>query len=359
MVESLLHRAARFGSLSRRRGGFAWIAFAALLLLAPHVFSSDTALTLLCEIGTAMMLALSFNLLLGQAGMLSFCHATYAGFGAYAAVAALDAIGHGAWLPVTLVPLAGGLAGVLAGVVLGYITTRRSGTAFAMITLGVAELVWVGATMLPAWFGGERGLTTDRMVGPALWGITYGPQIQVYYLVAGWLFVCALAMYGLTRTPLGYLARAVRDNAERVAFIGHDPAAVRYAVQIIAGGFAGIAGGLAALNFEIVSAEHFSLARSGAVLLFTVLGGVSSFAGPMLGAVFGVLATTVLSACTRAWELYLGALFLAVVILRRMGWPVCAAAFGTPDGNRTCVRYGHVGRWQGSLCCCARWAPSH
>ncbi|AJC23561.1 branched-chain amino acid ABC transporter permease [Pandoraea pulmonicola] len=292
-----------------------WLAFAALLGVAPLCFPSDAALTLMTQMGTAAILALSFNLLLGSTGLLSFCHATYAGVGAYAGVWCMNRIGLQAWpVSMALVPLAGALAGGVAGATLGYVTTRRAGMTFAMITLGVAELVWVVVAMVPAWFGGERGIPTDRTLGAPWFGVTFATQREVYGLVAVWLFFCTAAMYGVTRTPLGFLARAVRDNAGRVAFLGQSPAAVRYRMQIIAAAFAGVAGALGALNFELVSADTFSLERSGIVLVFTVLGGAAYFAGPMLGAVLGVFVTVVLATLTRAWQLYLGLAFLAVVM---------------------------------------------
>ncbi|VVD70386.1 ABC transporter permease [Pandoraea aquatica] len=292
-----------------------WAAFAALLCAAPWCFPSDAALTLMTQMGTAVILALSFNLLLGSTGLLSFCHATYAGIGAYAGVWCMNRIGmQGLPVSMALVPFAGALAGGGAGATLGYVTTRRAGMTFAMITLGVAELVWVMAAMLPEWFGGERGIPTDRTLGAAWFGVTFATQREVYGLVAFWLFVCAGLMFGVTRTPLGFLARAVRDNPARVAFLGQSPAAVRYRMQILAAAFAGVAGALGAMNFELVSADTFSLERSGIVLVFTVLGGVSYFAGPMLGAVVGVFATVVLATMTRAWQLYLGVGFLVVVV---------------------------------------------
>ncbi|VVD87110.1 putative amino acid transport system permease lipoprotein transmembrane [Pandoraea communis] len=300
---------------SWRRRAIVWLVFAAILGLAPWCFPSDTALTLMTQMGTAAILALSFNLLLGSTGLLSFCHATYAGIGAYAGVWCMNRIGvQGLPVSMALVPVAGAVAGGMAGATLGYVTTRRAGMTFAMITLGVAELVWVMAAMMPEWFGGERGIPTDRTLGAAWFGVTFATQREVYALVAVWLFVCAALMYGVTRTPLGFLARAVRDNPVRVAFLGQSPAAVRYRMQIIAAAFAGVAGALGALNFELVSANTFSLERSGIVLVFTVLGGTAYFAGPMLGAVVGVFATVVLATLTRAWQLYLGLGFLAVVI---------------------------------------------
>jgi branched-chain amino acid transport system permease protein len=183
-----------------------------------------------------------------------------------------------------------------------------------MITLGLAELVFAMSLMVPEFFGGEGGISGNRMSGPPVMGITFGPAIQVYYLIAVYTLVCVMLMYAFTQTPLGRLLNAVRDNPERVEFIGYNPQRVRYTAFIIAGFFAGISGGLGALNFEIVNAEVVGAARSGAYLLFTFLGGATFFFGPIIGAVLMVLALVLLSEFTQAWLLYLGLVFMVMVM---------------------------------------------
>jgi branched-chain amino acid transport system permease protein len=137
----------------------------------------------------------------------------------------------------------------------------------------------------------------------------------VYYLIAAYGLLCSGAMYAFTTTPLGRLLNAARDNPERLAFIGYDPRWVRYLAFVLAGGFAGVGGALAAVFFEVVTAaDSVSMARSGSYLLFTFLGGAGYFFGPVLGAVLLVLCTVLLSQWTPAWQLYLGLLFLAMVL---------------------------------------------
>jgi branched-chain amino acid transport system permease protein len=137
---------------------------------------------------------------------------------------------------------------------------------------------------------------------------------NAYYTIAGYSFICALAMFAFTRTPLGRLLNAVRDNAQRVAFLGYNPHLVRYLAFIVAGFFAGIAGGLEALNFELVSPEVLAPSRSAAYVLFVYLGGSEMFVGPVLGGIVMVLGTVLLSELTRAWLLYLGTAFILVVL---------------------------------------------
>ena len=300
---------ARIGSLRL------WAVFAALMLLAPKVFNSGLSVTMLSQMGVAIVACLSYNMLLGQGGMLSFGHAVYTGLGAFVSIHALNMYSGSGVLPVSLVPVVGGLAGMAFAALFGYVTTRNSGTTFAMITLGMAELVFAMSLMVPEFFGGEGGVSGNRMAGPATWGITFGPANQVYYLIAVYTLVCVVLMYAFTQTPLGRLLNAVRDNPERVEFIGYNPQRVRYTAFIIAGFFAGISGGLGALNFEIVNAEVVGAARSGGYLLFTFLGGATFFFGPIIGAVLMVLAFVLLSEFTQAWLLYLGLVFMVMVMV--------------------------------------------
>ena len=290
-----------------------WSGFALVLLADPLVFTKGAALSILSQIGTVMIFGLSYNMLLGQGGMLSFGHAVYSGLGAFFAVHAMNSTGVGASIPTTLIPLVGGLAGMAFGVLFGYVTTKKSGTTFAMITLGLVELVFASSLMFPGFFGGEGGFTTNRVRGAATFGITYGPQIQVYYLIAAWLFASTVAMFAFTQTPLGRMVNAVRDNPERVEFIGYNTQWVRYLTLILSAFFAGISGALGAINFEIVSAENVSAIRSGAILLFVFIGGIGFFFGPLLGAVVGVFFSVMLSDFTPAWQLYLGLFFILLV----------------------------------------------
>lgn len=296
---------------------FVWGLFALLLIVAPFIFRSSFSLTLLCLMGVIMIACLSYNMLLGQTGLLSFGHAVYTGLGAFLAIHAMNKIAEGWPIPMTLIPLVGGFAGLFFGALLGYVTTKKAGTTFAMITLGIGELVFASALMFPEFFGGEGGINANRTQVLAIeksLGLTYGPQIQVYYLIAVWLFICTAAMYAISHTPLGRMANAVRDNPERAEFIGYDTRKVRYLMMMASCFFAGISGGLAAINFEAVTAEGVGAIRSGGYLLFTFLGGALFFFGPMLGAVLLVLALVVLSEWTKAWQLYVGVVFLLMVI---------------------------------------------
>jgi len=294
----------------------------ALILLSIPLFEpSRTWLSLFNAIGINMVFALSYNMLLGQAGMLSFGHAVYFGLGGYAAMHAMNAIENasydgGVWaaFPMFALPLVGFAGGALAGAVIGWPSCRRAGVPFAMISLGIAELVAAAGFMFISVFGGEEGITGDRMNGIELFGLSLGPLGEVYWFIAFWTFLGTALMYAFTRTPLGKLAQAVRDNPERVQFVGYNPNRVRYLVFIAAGGFAGLAGGMSAVNYEIFTPESLSVVPSGLVLLMAYIGGARYFVGPILGAVVLTYMQSNLSDYSEAWLLYLGLLFIGMIL---------------------------------------------
>lgn len=292
-----------------------WGGFAVLLAVLPLLFRSSLALSMLSQMGYLVIICLSYNMLLGQGGMLSFGHAVYTGMGAFVAVHAMNLAAKGAVpLPVVVIPLVGGAAGMFFAALLGYVTTKKSGTTFAMITLGIGELVFSCSLMFPEFFGGEGGITTNRVFGQPFLGLTFGPAIQVYYLIAIWCLASMALMYAWSQTPLGRIANAVRDNPERAEFVGYDTQKVRWFTLIISAFFAGISGALACITFEIVTAENVSAGRSGGVLLAAFIGGVGFFFGPIIGACLFVYFFAALSDHTKAWLLYLGLFFLMVVI---------------------------------------------
>jgi branched-chain amino acid transport system permease protein len=291
-----------------------WIAAALLLLVLPTIFSSGGALTTFSLIGISIIFSLSYNILLGQTGLLSFGHAVYYGLGGFLVIHAINIISAEMLpIPLPVVPLVGGLTGLFFAALLGWVSTQRSGTAFAMISLGVAELIASSALILRTFFGGEAGISANRTKLFRVFDWSFGPQIQIYYLVAAWTLLAVIAMYALTRTPLGRMCNAVRDNPERVQFVGYDPHVIRYLAFCFAGFFAGIAGALAAINFEIANSAYLGAVQSGTVLFSTYIGGVGYFIGPIVGAIFVTVLSLSLSDLTTVWQLYFGLFFIAVV----------------------------------------------
>jgi branched-chain amino acid transport system permease protein len=212
-----------------RRSVIVWLVLLAVAILLPWMFydivhhrPAGFVLSMLSQMGMMIILALSYNMLLGQAGLFSLCHATFFGFGGYATIHFLNAAGAGDLpVPMELMPLLAGLSGLGLAIVFGAMATKQRATAFAMITLGIGELVATAALMFHHFFGGEGGVNTDRMIDRSLFGLSYASGTQVYYLIVGWTFIAALLMWLQTMTPLGRMANACRDNFERAQFMGY------------------------------------------------------------------------------------------------------------------------------------------
>lgn len=300
-----------------------WIVAIAVALVLPHIFSHGGAVSMMSQMGVMIIFALSYNMLLGQGGMLSFGHAVYFGIGGFYTLHAMNAVIDGGWsFPFELMPLIGGAGGLLFGIIFGWISTRRAGTTFAIISLGIGELVAASAQMFTDFFGGEGGVSTNRVSAAeasALFDFSYAPYIQIYYLVLVWAVLAVIAMFLLTKTPLGRMANAVRDNPERAQFVGYNPRVVRFVQFSLSGFFAGVAGALFAIMFEIMTAENLGAIQSGAVLLMTYIGGIGIFFGPILGAILITWLQTSLSGISDAWVLYFGLMFVFMVMYAPFG----------------------------------------
>jgi branched-chain amino acid transport system permease protein len=197
---------------------------------------------------------------------------------------------------------------------IGAISTPRAGTPFAMITLGIGELVAASVWLVPGWFGGEGGMPIDRASGVPFFAWTFGPAREAYGLIAAWCVLACVAMFAFSRTPMARLANAVRDNPVRAAAIGVDPRRVRFTMSVVSAFFAGVAGVLGLINVELVSAEGVGLARSGSVLIATVIGGTSAFFGPVAGAALLTFFSVAVASVSSAWLMYLGLFFVWIVV---------------------------------------------
>jgi len=316
--------------------GLVWFIALIAAIAMPWVFynyhtgrQSGFVISMLSQMGMMSILALSYNMLLGQAGLFSFCHAVFFGIGGYATIHFLNLAGDGSLpIPLELVPVLSGLSGLGLAVVFGYMATKQRATAFAMITLGIGELMTTAALMFHHFFGGEGGVNTNRMIGHSLFGFKYGPAIQVYYLIVGWTVISALLMLYLTRTPLGRMANASRDNFERVQFVGYDPRMVRFLQFVLSGFFAGIGGGLYAITYEIVTFDALAAPLSANALLMAYIGGSAAFGGPIVGAVLITLLQSGVSLMSNSWLVYVGVLFIAMVIFAPQGVMGLIAAHG-------------------------------
>lgn len=295
---------------------FALVAIGVALLLAVPVLLSQGLVNAAIQMLIAALFASAYNLLCGQAGMLSFGHAAYFGVGAFATVHAMNAVGGAGLLPTPLLPLAGAAGGLAIGVIAGWFATQRTGTYFAMITLAIAELLHALAPHLKGLFGGEAGVSAMRM--PSL-GLTFGSTTQVYYLTLAWVLLCVALLYLYTLTPVGRLTLGLRENGHRLRFLGYDTHGLGVLVFSISGMFSGVAGGLQVVNNEAANYVLFDPSLSAAVVLNTYIGGVKVFLGPALGASLMTFFGYAISDLTQSWLLYQGILFVLVMMFMPSG----------------------------------------
>ncbi len=291
------------------------------LLFLPNIFTTSFALTLFSKMGVLIIFSVAYNMLLGQAGLLSFGHAIYFGLAGYASIHILSAINDSYLpsLPLILLPFIGAFVGLMLGICIGYLSTKRIGTAFAMISLGFCELVTALTLIFVVFFNGEDGIQADRVTGNEFLGFTYGPQSEVYYLILFWCIISVSLMYLLTKTPFGRMCNAVRDNQQRAEFVGYNVRKVRWLAFSLSAMFAGAAGSLHAINYEHIGFESVSLVQSGLVLFMAYIGGIGNFLGPILGAISLTYLDTMLSDITDAWVLYYGIIFVLVIAFAPQG----------------------------------------
>jgi branched-chain amino acid transport system permease protein len=290
-------------------------ALVAALLLAPALLASQHVATLTSILITALF-TLSFGLLVGQGGMLSFGHSAYFAIGAFATLHVMRGAEAGSGFPTPFMPLAGAAAALLAGAVFGFFATLRRGVYFSMVTLAIAELLHTLAPNLQGMFGGESGLSSMRMPWA---GIGFGTEREVYYLVLGWVLLCTLAMVLYTRTSFGRVTVALRENERRLAFLGFNVHRSKVLVFAVSSMFAGTAGGLLALANESANYTLFNLSNSASVVLYTYIGGAGPFIGPAIGAVVMTLFGHAVSELTRQWLLYQGLIFVLMMMYAPTG----------------------------------------
>jgi len=281
----------------------------AVLLVMPQLVGVGP-LNMLVKAMIAVVFAMAFNLLWGEAGLLSFGHAAYLGIGAFAAIFMMQAIEKGFPFPTPLVPLCGALAGLVIGLFVGWFSTILGGLSFAMVTVALAELIHSIAERW-ALLGGDAGLRSVREP----WGpIGFQTLPEVYYFTLVWTLIVLAGLWCLRLSPLGLIIRGIREREERTSFLGYNVHLTKTFVFSMSAAISGLAGGLLAFTDETVNTSLFSSAGSATVVLNTVIGGAGVFLGPAIGAVLMSLYTFFIPNLTHYSLLYLGLIFITVVM---------------------------------------------
>lgn len=291
------------------------VAAGAVVLAAP-AFADLAFLNALVLVAIAALYAMGYNLLWGQAGLISFGHATYFALGASTTILMMAAIEQGFAFPTPLLPLVGAASGFLFGLVAGWFATIRTGIYFAMITVAITELVRAIVQRWDSVFGGEAGISSVRTA----WG-PFGFQTltSVYYFTLIWMIAGILFLWFLQKSPLGTVIRGIREQEERVKFLGYDTHTLKTLVFAISAGVSGMAGALLAFTNESTNVALFEGTYSTAVLVNTVIGGAGIFLGPVVGASLTTLFGYYIANMTSYWLLYMGILFIIIVVYAPRG----------------------------------------
>ena len=290
-----------------------WALTGAFGLLAAPLALSDFWIFIAVEVLAFSLYAVSFNVLLGYGGMLSFGHAAFFGVGAYAAALLVSRAGLSPMAAFALMPVAAMAAAAAAAVVIGYFSVRRSGIYFGMLTFAFQMLLYTVALKAGAITGGDDGITGLKPPGPFA-----RPTVYYYFTLA--VVVPALyVLFRLVRSPFGITLRALRSNTRRVQYVGVSVRSHQLAAFVISGAFAGLAGALFALSSGNVFPGWLNWTASATPIVMAVLGGVSTFLGPALGAAVYVVLEVLISGRTEYWPLAMGVIILALVLLMPAG----------------------------------------
>jgi len=285
-----------------------WIALLIFLFL-PFILSAPLATEMLIY----SLFALGFNILLGQTGVISFGHAAYFGLGAYFAGIALRYFGSSVWTSLLASIVVGGVAAVL----IGALSIKKKGVYFAMISLAFAQMFYfLALSALKKWTGGEDGLKFIPILKLDFpFHVDLASPYPLYFFV---YFIVALSIFAIWRileSPFGRLLQAIRENEERTEACGFDTTMAKFISLVFSGIFSGLAGGLLTVYLGYVPVTTLFWMTSGTVVMMTILGGMHSFIGPVVGASLFLLLQDEISYLTDRWEMYVGAMFMALVLL--------------------------------------------
>lgn len=265
------------------------------------------------EILIFALFAMAYDLVLGYAGMLSFGHAAFFGIGAYTTGIILIRVYPS--VPVGL--LAGVIMSSLAALFLGYLSIRRRGIYFTMVTLAFAQMFYFIAFKWTSLTGGDDGL--QGVPRPSVGPLDLTSETTLYYLILFFVLISVFVGFRVVNSPFGKTLQALRENKDRAMSIGYNIDRFRLMVFVISGFFSGLAGGLYALLLNFVPLSSLYWTNSGEVVVMTIVGGMGTLFGPVVGALAIILLRDIISNFTQSWSFIMGILFMASVLGFRGG----------------------------------------
>jgi ABC-type branched-subunit amino acid transport system ATPase component/ABC-type branched-subunit amino acid transport system permease subunit len=288
----------------------------AVALLALPVLMQAIGLTVTSatEVAIFAIACMALNVLVGQTGLVSFGHGAWFGLAAYAAgLIQRNLFPDGFILPVLL---ALAFIAVLSGL-FGMLILRRRGVYFSLLTLALSAMLYVIAFRWTAVTGGEDGL--GGITRPTYAGVSFDSRISYYFLVAVIAFGVVYFLWRFHRSPAGHVLVAIRENETRARFVGYATQRYKLLAFVISATLTGLAGVLLLYNNRMTSADPIGVPFSGELIAMVVIGGMRSFLGPALGALFYIVFRDYLSSVTENWLLYFGLLFVAFIVFSPTG----------------------------------------
>jgi branched-chain amino acid transport system permease protein len=287
----------------------AFVLMAAVLIVAPLFAYPVFLMKALCF----ALFACAFNLLIGYVGLLSFGHALFFGWASYVSAYAAKVWGF----PPELAILAGTATGAGLGVIVGALAIRRQGIYFAMITLALAQMMFFFAVQAP-FTGGEDGIQAVPR-GKLFGFIDLTVPINMYFTVLVIFLGCFLLIYRIINSPFGEVLKAIRENEPRAISLGYHTDRYKLIALVLSATFAGAAGATKAIVFQLASLTDVDWTMSGEVVLMTLVGGLGTIFGPVVGAFFMITLENYLTTIGQWVFVVQGSIFVVCVLLFRRG----------------------------------------
>lgn len=285
---------------------------AGLLLLLPKIFPT-VYINLAIEIYIFALFAVSFNLLFGYGGLLSFGHAAFFGVGAYTAGLIFSHLPN---TPLLLTLSIASLSGLLAGTIIGFFCIRLKGAYFTLISLAFQMFLFTLSWKWRSVTNGDDGIGINRpeLHLPALGSISMMDINNIYYFTMVVVALGIFACYLYLKTPLGNSVLCMRENDLRASFLGYNVFLTKLTVFSVSALLAALAGALFVFFGEFVGTSSIDINMSLTVAIMAVIGGIGNFLGPLIGAVFYMVFQDWISSLTRHWWLIMGISFILVIM---------------------------------------------
>ncbi|WP_226043253.1 branched-chain amino acid ABC transporter permease [Natrinema sp. DC36] len=310
MIEAI---AARVQSVYDQVGerNLSYLGVLALLAVLPNLMGPFIA----SHIIVMAIFAMGYNIILGFGGELSFGHAAYFGLGAYGVILSLEHLVSNLYLaiPITVVAV------TLLSVVFGYLSLRRRGIYFAMITLALAQLVYAIVFQMNELTGGSNGIAipaTEAPLGPLM---PMNNDLHFYALACALFLLSFVVIARIVNSPFGRVLKAIRESEDRALHLGYDVNSYLWLAFAMSGAFSALAGALYAVLFVFISPSILFWQLSGEVVLMAIIGGVGTLTGPLVGAIVFIFFSNTLTSITEHWEIFFGAVIIGIVLLAPEG----------------------------------------